>query len=485
MAAAETALHQVEADLQQAARAAEAELPTLLGRAAALRALIAARRGQPAEAASLAEQALTLIPVDAPTLGDAYYALGLARQQQGRLTEAFQAYEAATQLSVVANHSFLAIAAQYHEARILMAQGALQQAAATYRQVLRVAAQAKKQLPVVGLAHIGYGELLYQWHDLPAAAKAVETGLTFSPRRDITYTDGPLHRFSILARIRQALGDETGAVAAVELAKETAQQTGIALDVERAAALEALIQLRLDNHTAAAQWAEAYTQRRTAAEQISYLHEFETLVFVRILLAQGRAGEALARLAAWTPAVEVAQRQGTLIELYALQTLALRLAGQVEQARHALAHALTLAAPEGYVRLFVDEGEPMHKAILDFRVWIAEQADSPHRNLQPYLDKLRNAFTSPAPPSDKFLPAIQDQKLVLAGSKIQNLLEPLTDREIEVLRLVAAGLSNAAIAEQLVVSVGTVKTHLKHIFGKLAVESRTQAVAQARALSLF
>ena len=451
--------------------------------------MIAARRGLPADAVLLAEQALTLIPADAPMRGDAYYALGLAQQQQGRLAEAFQAYEAAAHLSMAANHSFLTIAARYHKARILMAQGALQQAGATYRQLLAVAAAAKKQLPVMGLAYIGYGELLYQWHDLPTAAQQVETGLAFSPRRDATYTDGPLYRFSILARLRQAMGDGAGALAAVELAKETAQQTGIDLDSERAAALEALIQIRLGNHTRAAQWAEQYAQRYTAAEQATYLHEFETLVFLRVLLAQGDADDVLAYITQWMPTIEAEQRQGSVIELYALQTLALRRLGQVEQARQCLAHALTLAAPEGYVRLFVDEGEPMRLALLDFRSWIVGQIDRPHIDLLRYSDKLLEAFAGPTPLPDEPASTVATEsgnpKLVLAGAKIQNLLEPLTDREIEVLRLVAAGHSNAAIAEQLFVSIGTVKTHLKHIFGKLAVESRTQAVAQARALELF
>jgi LuxR family maltose regulon positive regulatory protein len=489
IAAAEAVLPQVEATLRQAAGDAGASPHSLLGRAVALRSMIAARRGLPTAAATLAEQALTLIPTDAPTRGDAYYALGLAQQQQGRLAAAFHAYEAAAQLSIAANHSFLAIAARYHEARILMAQGALQQAATIYRQMLSVAAQAKKQLPVIGLVHVGYGELLYQWHDLPAAAQQVETGLAFSPRRDITYTDGPLHRFSILARIRQAGGDQPGALAAVASAKAVAQQTGIALDVERAAALEALIQLRLDDYRPAAQWAEGYAQRHSPAEQNAYLHEFETLVFVRLLLTQGRANEALTRLAEWIPTVEAAQRQGSVIELYALQTLALRLADQAEQARDALTQALTLAAPEGYIRLFVDEGEPMRLALLEFRSyqekhWLAEQPDSPQPDLLVYSDKLLNAFTAPLSLPDESSSTVTTEN----GKRKTDppkLFEPLTDREIEVLRLVAAGLSNAAIAEQLVVSVGTVKTHLKHIFGKLAVESRTQAVAQARALELF
>jgi len=478
--AAEARLQQVEATLQHpGAEAAETPMHhMLLGRAAALRAMLAARRGEPGEAVPLAEQALTLIPPDVASRGDAYYALGLARQQQGALAAASQAYDAAAKLSRNTNDSFLTIAARYHEARSLMAQGYLRQAATTYQQILWVAAQARKQLPVVGLAHIGYGEVLYQWNDLVAAADQVDTGMAFSPRRDLTYTDGPLHRFSILARIRQAMGDRDGTLSAVELAKETAQQTGIELDVERAAALEALMHLRLGELAVADRWAERYMRRRTDAERYTYLHEFETLVFVRILLAHGRVDEALALLAPWLPAVESAQRQGSVIELYMLQGLAFRAGDQADMAMSVLARALALAEPEGYVRLFVDEGEIMRWALADVASWIGKQPDiEAQAAVLAYTRTLLSAFAHSESSRD------EPGRTAITGD--QTLTDPLTDRELEVLHLLAAGLSNAAIAEQLVVSVGTVKTHLKHIYSKLAVQSRTQAVAQAHTLDLL
>ncbi len=487
--AAETCLQQVavtlspKGDAQQVApEAAAATHKTLLGRAAALRAMLAARRGEAAVAVPLAEQALTLIPNDAPARGDAYYALGLAKQQQGALAAALTSYEAAAELSMAANDAFLLIAARYHKARILMAQGNLHQAATTYQQILAVAAQAKKQLPVVGLAHVGYGELLYQWNDLDAAARQVETGLALSPRRDLTYTDGPLHRFSILARIRQAVGDQAGALAAIGLAKETAQQTGIALDGERAAALDALIQLRLGNLTAAAQWATLYAERRRAAERFQYRHEFETLVFVRILLAQGRVDETLAILTEWLPTVAATPRLNSLLELHLLHALALRSAGHADDAMRTLTHALTLAEPEGYIRLLVDEGEPMRLALAEWRLAAARQPATA-ATLLAYTDKLGHAFNAAGPSAPSTTATTTPFATPLSPSA--TLVEPLTDREIEVLRLVTAGFSNAAIAAQLVVSVGTVKTHLKHIYGKLAVKSRTQAVAQARTLDLL
>jgi LuxR family maltose regulon positive regulatory protein len=486
--AAETCLQQVTVTLspeegaQPGAPEAAATHQTLLGRAAALRAMLAARRGEAAVAVPLAEQALTLIPNDAPARGDAYYALGLAKQQQGALTAALTSYEAAAELSMAANDAFLLIAARYHKARILMAQGNLHQAATTYQQILAVAAQAKKQLPVVGLAHVGYGEILYQWNDLDAAARQVETGLALSPRRDLTYTDGPLHRFSILARIRQAVGDQAGALAAIGLAKETAQQTGIALDGERAAALDALIQLRLGNLTAAAQWAALYAERRSAAERFRYRHEFETLVFVRILLAQGRVDETLAILTAWLPAVAATPRLNSLLELHLLHALALRCAGHADDAMRTLTLTLTLAEPAGYIRLLVDEGEPMRLALVEWRL-AADRQPGTAATLLAYADKLDHAFHAAAPSAPSTTATTTPFATPLAPSA--TLIEPLTDREIDVLRLVTAGFSNAAIAAQLVVSVGTVKTHLKHIYGKLAVQSRTQAVAQARTLHLL
>lgn len=479
---AEASINEIETTLKQPWDQSETNRAslthnTLLGRAEALRAMLAARRGESKRAAVLAEQALVLISNDSPERGDAYYALGLARQQQGLLAEAFQSYEAAAKLSIATNNSFLSVAARYHKARILMEQGHLQKATTAYQQILAMAANSKQQLPVVGLAHIGYGEILYQQDDMVAAAQHVNTGLALSPRRVLSYTDGPLHRFSILARIRQAAGDRDGALSAIELAKETAQQTGIRLDVEQAEAIEALIHLRLGKMTVAERWAEDYERRRTPKEQSTYLHEFETQVYVRILLAGNHTDKALGILGNWLPYVEGAQRHSSLIKLYALQGLAYYIDEQSDMAMHALVRSLVLAEPEGYVRLYIDEGEKMKVLLNDFRQWMNKQPSSDtNTSLRVYASRLLSAFSTPES---------SDDSSSAAAINNQNLIESLTDRELEVLQLLADGLSNAAISEQLVVSVGTIKTHLKHIYSKLDVKSRTQAVAKARALHLL
>jgi len=475
--AAQACLRQVEALLQATGSASGAALTarnTLLGRAAALHAMLAARRGEPAVAIQLAQYSLTLIPTDALLLrGNACFALGLAYQQNGALPEALLAYQDAVELGKTADDIFLTVAARYHAARTGMAQGNLRMAVVSYQQVLGLATQSGRKLPVIGLAYVGYAEILYQWNDLAGAAQQVEIGLALSPPSDLTYSDGPLHRYSILARIRQAKGDQEGTLAALQLAKATAHQTGIALDGERAAALEALMQLRLGQPARANQWAQIYGQTLTEAEQLTYLHEFETLVFVRVLLAQNRAEQVLALFAHWLPIVEAAQRLGSLLEMFMLQAMAFATEGQVDAAMRSLTRALTLAEPEGYIRLFVDEGELMRMQMAAFEKQNLEP------RLQAYVDKILAAFTrQPVTSID-----LEDSRA--RKSEIQNLVEPLSQREREVLQLIAAGLSNTAIAEQLVVSVGTVKTHLKHIYGKLAVQSRTQAVAQARTLGLL
>jgi LuxR family transcriptional regulator, maltose regulon positive regulatory protein len=192
----------------------------------------------------------------------------------------------------------------------------------------------------------------------------------------------------------------------------------------------------------------------------------------------------LTLLAHWLSVLDTAQRQGSRIELYMLQALAFHLDHQADRAMEPLARTLALAEPEGYIRLFVDEGEVMRFLIFDFGFWIEQQVKiEMQTNFLTYTNKLLSAFTGLESPPDEI--NALSTKIQNPKSKIQNLIEPLTDREIEVLRLVTAGLSNADIAEQLVVSVGTVKTHLKHIFGKLAVQSRTQAIAQARVLRLL
>jgi LuxR family maltose regulon positive regulatory protein len=234
------------------------------------------------------------------------------------------------------------------------------------------------------------------------------------------------------------------------------------------------------NLAAANHWAQS-SGLDQAQTPISYLDEATYLTVARLRIAEGAfdvAGSLLLRL----HQAAATGRNGSLIEILMLQAVTYAAQEQGEKARSILAQALRLAGgpmgAEGYVRLFVDEGEAMQLLIAECRLRIVDARQ------QAYLDKLLAAFGKQQLPEDKTLsteqPQIQNPK-----SPIQNLIEPLSDRELEVLRLVAAGLSNRQIAEQLIVTVGTVKTHINHIFGKLGVQSRTQAIVRGQTCGLL
>jgi LuxR family maltose regulon positive regulatory protein len=207
------------------------------------------------------------------------------------------------------------------------------------------------------------------------------------------------------------------------------------------------------------------------ADDLSYLREFEHITLARILLAQyQRDGEAQAILAAMSllarllPAAEAGDRLGSVIEILVLQALAHQAQGNTVAALAPLKRALTMAEPEGYVRVFVDEGQPLQTLLAES---LSRGADAG------YVAQL--------------LAAINKQTGDDAATPDPNqlLIEPLSNRELDVLGLMALGHTNQAIADELVIALSTVKKHVNNIFGKLGVSSRTQAVSRARELGLL
>jgi LuxR family maltose regulon positive regulatory protein len=224
----------------------------------------------------------------------------------------------------------------------------------------------------------------------------------------------------------------------------------------------------------------------------SLLTYLQQLTRVRIRLAQYAKDpqaiflqEASDILAPLLNTAEARGWDGHVIETLLLQALRAQAQGERTAAQTLLTRALTLAQPAGYLRIFVDEGEAMRLLILDFGFWIAKQGHLENQaRLSAYADTLLALFPNQQQPDDQAVVgspgSIQNPK-----SKIQNLIEPLSARESEILQLVAAGLSNTQIAARLIVTTGTVKTHIHHIFGKLAAQSRIQAVVRARELGLL
>jgi LuxR family maltose regulon positive regulatory protein len=212
---------------------------------------------------------------------------------------------------------------------------------------------------------------------------------------------------------------------------------------------------------AAAGWTDSYQPR---PEALYYYSKFEYAAFLRVLMAEQRWDEALLWIRRQLTVAEPAGHVETAIELHALQAVAERAQGHHEAALDALDAALRLAAPEAYIHVFLDAGPPMAELLAQWAATRRSQGDT----VAAFVRRLRAAFGT----------------TTVADRPCDEMLEPLTAREHEILRLIAAGRSTQEIAARLIVSAGTVKTHLHHLYGKLDARDRTHALVRARELGL-
>jgi LuxR family maltose regulon positive regulatory protein len=241
------------------------------------------------------------------------------------------------------------------------------------------------------------------------------------------------------------------AAALLAQANEEAQQHNVVSRMPEIAAAQVLTFLRQGSLSAAARIAQA--------------HELP-LVQARVHLAQGDPSAALAVLARQRELVEAKDWKDEQLKVMVLQAVAARAHGEKDQAVHLLARALAMAEPAGFIRLFLDEGLPM-ASLLSEAMALGRMPD--------YIRKLLMAWEAEQ----------QQSENSLSPPPAQPLLEPLSQRELEVLRLVAAGLSNQEISKRLFLVLGTVKGHTHKIFGKLGAQRRTEAIARARELGLL
>jgi LuxR family maltose regulon positive regulatory protein len=314
-------------------------------------------------------------------------------------------------------------------------------------------------------------EVAYQRGELDAALRHVTEGIARC--RQLNWTQPLATGLATLAWIRQAKGDPAGALEAIGEAERAAPGPAVADLFNPVPAQRARLLLAQGQVAAAARW----TQQRGLADddEPAYLREREHLVLARVLLAQDRPRPALALLDRLHAPAAAQGRAGSVIEIQALQALALAAAGDQDAAVDVLAGALTLACPQGYVRVFADEGPPM--AALLAQLVVAQKAgQAPARDVPlGCLARLLRAFGQP--------PAASGAER--AAAAVPGLVEQLTPREREILVLLAAGTPNLRIAEELVVTLDTVKKHVSHLLGKLGAANRTEAVTRARQLGLI
>jgi LuxR family maltose regulon positive regulatory protein len=389
--------------------------------------------------------------------------LGLVSWTTGDLEAAHRSYADCILSQQKAGHVSTVIGCAIVQADIRIAQGRLGDAMRTYERGLQLATQ--RGAPALrGAAdmHVGMSELYRERNDLETAAQHLLVSRELGEENGLS--QNPYRSRVAAARIRQAEGDPDGALELLDEA-ERLYASDFSPDVRPVAAVKARVWIAQGNLSAA--WGWARERSLSVADELSYLHEFEHATLARLLLAQGTRDRADDRIAA---AIELTQRllaaaedggrKGSAIDILVVQALARHARGDAAGALTSLARAVAVAEPEGYVRVFIDEGPPM-AALLKLA---AKERKAPS-----YVRRLLGA-------------------VVTAEGRAtveQPLIEPLSERELEVLRLLDSDLDGPDLARELTVSLATVRSHTRSIYAKLGVNSRRAAVRRAAELGLL
>lgn len=441
----------------------------LFGEALAGRATLASMRND-AEAIEHARVALTLLPEDDAYLrASVMVPLGHAYRLNGQIQAAGEAYAEASRLGFAADSLPIALIALNMRAYVLWLQGRLREAADACHQIIAIAeAQSDASRSLAGAGYSYLATFLYEWNDLAAARQSLEQAIALG--QQWANAQDQLNGYVWLAWVYQAQGQSGAAFETFQQTERFLQsllQSNMAFPwlLPIVGSMGARLALRQGRLADAERWAR---ERDLDIERYASSQELEYLTFARVLLALDKPDQAMQVLARLSQAAEREERMGGIIEIRALEALAWQAHGTADRALDALTQTILLAMPEGYMRLFVDEGAPMHALLARLRE--RQPKDSALRR---YLDILLAAFEQvPAAVVPPSLPG-------------QLAIEPLSEREREVLRLLAQGRSNAEIARQLVVAVSTVKTHIHHLFAKLQAADRLQAVTRAREFGLL
>jgi len=458
------------------------EFRRLPGMIALLRAARALARGDMPEAVKNARRVLDLAPEDAHLmLGGAASVLGLAAWASGDLETARRMTADGMANVRQAGYISSAIGGAIVLADIQIAQGHLHEAMSTYEQALQWATE--QGAPVLqGAAdmYVGMSALHREHNDLKTAMQHLLTSQALGELAGLP--QNPYRWCAAMARIREAQGDLDEALDLLDQA-ERLYVGHFSPNVRPIATRKTRVWVVQGRLGEALGWARG--QGLSVENELSYLHEFDHITLARVLLAYyqrdhayGSISEVMGLLERLLKAAEEGGRMGSVIEILVLHAMAYHAQGDLPAALVPLTRALALAEPEGYVRIFVDEGEPIRLLISDFRLQIEKRPRfAADESMKAYTAQLLSAF-SKSP--DALVPksTIQDQKTEI-------LPETLSTRELKILQLIAQGLSNREIGERLFLALDTVKGHNRKIFDKLQVHSRTEAAARAHELGLL
>jgi LuxR family maltose regulon positive regulatory protein len=443
----EEKLHAAEAALQRSE--VNERTRYLVGQIATARATLALTRYDVETMLAESRRALEhLHPNNLSSRANANWTLAFAYILQGERREARRACMEAVTLSQASGNVFTTILATVSLGVVQEMDNQLHEAVETYRHVLQLAGDQPMQ--IIYEAHLGLARILYEWNELEGAEEHGRQSLELARQYDKV-----IDRFIIcevfLARLKLARGDVEGAAAMLTETSRTAQQKNFVYRIPEVAAAQVVTLLRQGEVTAAAELAQTYKL---------------PLGMARVHLARGETTAALALLDGYRKQAEARGWEDERLKAMVLQAIALYGHGEKDRAVQVLGEAAALAEPGGFVRMFVDEGEPMAQLL----------AEAAARGIMPsYLGKLQAAFEAERRKGK--------EKPDVAASKL--LVEPLSQRELEVLELIAQGLSNHEISEKLFLALDTVKGHNRKIFDKLQVQRRTEAIARARELGLM
>jgi len=427
------------------------------------RAWLAGLRGDAEAAIVFAEQARAELP-DGEWMLELLirWRLALAYWVGGRLSDAERAFGACSGEFARVGELMLSSWSSLLLGQVQCAQGRLDAATETYQNALKLTAPADRPaLPAAGFAYVGMGEVAYQRNDLETALHHATEGIRLC--RHLANGQALAVGLATLAQVRQASGDPAGASDAIKEAGRAGPSATVTSRLNPVPALRARLLIAHGDVDAAAQWA---AERGIGPDDApSFPEEAAYLALARVLLAQDQPEQALRMLDRLLAAS--GGRGASVIEIQALRALALSATGD-EEADDALADALSLGARQGHVRVFADEGRPM-AALLGRYVAAHPRDHSP----------------VPAGYLRRLVPAFDAASAAAGPAAVAGLVTQLSARELEVLRLLAAGNQNQRIADELYVTVYTVKKHVTHILDKLGAANRTEATTRARELGLI
>jgi len=435
------------------------------------RADLARARGDPAREVAFASAALAQSSeADGLLRAMARYHLAETDWLAGKLVDAERAMSAVLAQWATSDEWLVLLRVGFDLGAVQQAQGRLNAALRTYR---ALEAKADPAAPALaGISQVGAAMVLYERDELTEATAQCAAGVERCRR--LNYGAPLVTGLITLAKIRLATGDRNGAVAAIAEAETVMPETGdrrIPLG-----AMRAELALAMGDVATAADWVR--DRGLAADDEPVYPLDTSYNVLARVTIACGDPASAVRMLQRWRAQAAAQGRIANVIAGRVLEAVAHAAVPDEPAALTALAEALTLAAPEGYLRLFLNEGEPVASLLRTLLVGRRlEDLTGPAAVPREFLTRLAAAFERQGTP---VLPAARPGALAVPG-----LVEPLSGRESEVLGLLAAGKPNRAIAEELFIGLDTVKRHVSHIFIKLGVANRTEAVARARALGLL